>query len=103
MRSRICAGVIVCAALIAFAAKAMGAEALSRADVARLAKPATVLVDARPARGTAFCVHASGLFISNAHVVQFVKDGGAVKLVLDAGEAAQRVVVGDRKSTRLNS
>ncbi len=68
-------------------------ENLSRRDVARMAKPATVLVDAKPhGMATAFCIHASGLFITNEHVVQGVKEDGTVTLVLDAGLKAQRTV-----------
>ena len=69
------------------------ADQLSRPAIAKLAKPATALVDARPAGvATAFCIDASGLFITNEHVVHRTAKGGTVTLVFDAGMASQRKV-----------
>jgi S1-C subfamily serine protease len=68
-------------------------EPLSRADVAKLAKPATALVDGRPAgQGSSFCIHSSGLFLTNEHVVRTLGPEGKVTLVLDSGLSSQKIV-----------
>ncbi|MGO9601598.1 MAG: S1C family serine protease [Isosphaeraceae bacterium] len=59
-------------------------------------KNATALVEVTfaegSASGSAFCVDASGLFITNAHVVAKAFDGqGQVRLVLEIGLKTQRV------------
>src|SRR5262245_13120983 len=66
--------------LMAAAATAADEPKLTKAEVAKRAKPAVAFVlakvDARPGRpagtaqGSAFCVHSSGLFVTTAHVVQ---------------------------------
>jgi WD40 repeat protein/S1-C subfamily serine protease len=62
---------------------------------------ATALVEVRdpddpqsraPASGSAFCVNKSGIFVTNAHVVEGAGVGGAVALVLRPGEEGQKVV-----------
>jgi S1-C subfamily serine protease len=55
----------------------------SRVEVGKLGKAATALVEvkARRSYGSAFCVHPSGLFLTNEHVIQ----GGEVTLVLNPG------------------
>src|SRR5262249_31310079 len=73
-------------------AVARGAEKLSRQEVARLGKAATAYVHVKLAAGTAsgsaFCVHPSGLFVTNQHVI----DGAtAVTLVLNPGRKDQKV------------
>jgi S1-C subfamily serine protease len=71
-----------------------GKEELPRDKVVRIGKDATALVDCTLRRGrgygSAFCVHGSGLFITNAHVVD---DPGttAINLVLDPTLKTQRV------------
>jgi choice-of-anchor C domain-containing protein len=57
-------------------------EPLSRVAVAKIGKAATALVEIKAKNGyaSAFCVHHSGLFVTNAHVAE--KD---VFLVLDPG------------------
>jgi Trypsin-like peptidase domain len=67
------------------------ADGLSKAEVAKLGKAATAFVEVKPinASGSAFCVHPSGLFITNHHVVA---DGKEFNLVLNAGQKDQRVL-----------
>src|SRR5262245_50475177 len=70
-------------------------EGLAREVVAKRAKGATALVEVRSnvggqGFGTAFCVHASGLFVTNEHVVR--RGGDAVTLVLNAGMPTQKVL-----------
>ena len=66
-------------------------EKPTRVEIGKRAKAATAFVDA-PGRGTgtAFCVHASGLFVTNEHVVRGA-DRGEVTLVLDPALDTQRV------------
>ncbi|MGO9793619.1 MAG: hypothetical protein ACLP8S_30070, partial [Solirubrobacteraceae bacterium] len=64
-------------------------------ELVRRAKAATALVEVTHpdagASGTAFCVDKSGLFVTNAHVVEddFGREG-TVRLVLDIGLETQR-------------
>jgi S1-C subfamily serine protease len=62
-------------------------------EVVRKGRQATALVETDTSRGkasgSAFCVASTGLFITNAHVVKNAKD---VRLVLNSGEANQRVI-----------
>jgi hypothetical protein len=75
------------------AALAAAAEPLSRAEVAKLAKPATALVEVKGVGfGSSFCVHPSGLFVTNEHVVAALPPDGAVTLVLDPGLETQKVL-----------
>jgi hypothetical protein len=55
-------------------------------------KRATALVDiGRRGSGTAFCVHSSGLFVTNAHVAeQSTLPGGTMTLILSPGEKDER-------------
>src|SRR5262245_54003539 len=66
---------------------------LTRAEVARRGKAATALVEVPRGRdkvhGSAFCVHPSGLFITNEHVV---RGAAEVSLVLDPALKTQKVV-----------
>jgi hypothetical protein len=64
--------------------------ALSREAVAKRAKTATALVEARPTYGSAFCVHANGLFVTNEHVVR--QSTNTITLVLNAGLKNQKTV-----------
>jgi hypothetical protein len=68
--------------------------ALSRVELARLGKAATALVELKEegAYGTAFCIHPSGLFLTNEHVVHETGPGGAVALILNPGLAKQKVL-----------
>jgi hypothetical protein len=65
-------------------------EPLSREAIARRAKASTALVEVKPSYGSGFCVHSSGLFVTNEHVVR--QAAGDVTLVLDGGLKTQRVV-----------
>jgi hypothetical protein len=84
------------------------AQGLSGAQITRLGRPATALVAAGEApttrEGSAFCVHPSGLFVTNHHVVnllpipvkgpdgRFVPRDPPIKLVLNSGREDQKVV-----------
>jgi hypothetical protein len=65
-------------------------DPLPREAIAKRAKASTALVEAKPNYGSAFCVHPSGLFITNEHVVR--QGGGTVTLVLNAGLKSQRLL-----------
>lgn len=76
---------------------------LSKAEVAKLGKAATVFVEVKTSTGSSsgsgFCVHSSGLFITNEHVIQ---DAKQVRLVLNAGSKNSltlpaKVIRSDRK------
>jgi hypothetical protein len=71
-----------------------------RVKVGRVGKPATALVEmkARAAYGSAFCIHPSGLFLTNAHVVESPFDFPPnvtsppveINLVLNPGQKAEK-------------
>lgn len=64
---------------------------LSRAEIARWGMAATALVDVkRHGTGSTFCVHPSGLFITNHHVIG--ADDAQVSLVLNSGVADLKVL-----------
>ncbi len=69
------------------------AQQIDRAIVER-GKSATVLVEANHLgdriHATAFCVNESGLFVTNAHVVEKLKADAPVKLILRSGLKDQR-------------
>jgi hypothetical protein len=88
---------------------AQGGARLPGAQITRLGRPATALVVAGEApnskEGSAFCVHPSGLFVTNHHVVgniivrpvqgpdgRFVDRDPPIKLVLNGGREDQKVV-----------
>jgi hypothetical protein len=60
-----------------------------RAAIAKRAKASTALVEVKPNYGSGFCVHSSGLFVTNEHVVR--QGTEAVTLVLNAGLKTQKV------------
>src|SRR5262245_38094307 len=66
-------------------------EGLTKAEVSKLGTAATPFVHVKPANasGTAFCVDASGLFITNEHVV---RGAAEITLVLNSGEKDQKAV-----------
>jgi hypothetical protein len=64
-------------------------DTMSREAIARHAKDSTVLVEVKPTYGTGFCVHSSGLFVTNEHVV---RQGEIITLVLHAGQKAQKLL-----------
>jgi S1-C subfamily serine protease len=67
---------------------------LSGVEIGRLGKAATALVEVQATRstGSAFCIHPSGLFVTNEHVVRLPPAGGLVNLILNPGEKGQRVL-----------
>ncbi len=71
------------------------AEELAREKLVQLGKPATALVECTLAAGrgygSAFCLHSSGLFLTNAHVVSH-PGVGRISLILNPGLMTQRVV-----------
>jgi hypothetical protein len=72
-------------------ARSAQAQTQAKPDVVDRGKKATVLVEVSTPRGdasgTGFCIDKSGLFITNAHVVE---DAVRVRLVLDIGLKSQR-------------
>jgi S1-C subfamily serine protease len=64
--------------------------------IVELGKKATALVEVRVeggiGYGSAFCIDKSGIFVTNAHVVQDAVQDGSVKLVLKPSEPKQRIV-----------
>ena len=58
--------------LAALAHSVAADEGLSRVKLSKIGKPATALVEikARGSYGSAFCIHPSGLFLTNEHVIQ---------------------------------
>jgi hypothetical protein len=75
-------------AVVALPAVARAAEP-SKQELARIGKAASAFVLVKGASGSAFCVHPSGLFVTNQHVVE---DNREVILVLNANQKEQRVV-----------
>ncbi|HLV79243.1 MAG TPA: trypsin-like peptidase domain-containing protein, partial [Chthonomonadaceae bacterium] len=63
-------------------------------DLVLRGKMATALVEVGDGKayGSAFCIHASGLFVTNAHVVDAAGEGAACSLVLHPGEKGQQKV-----------
>ena len=55
-------------------------------------KKATALVELNNAMGSAFCVDAEGLFLTSAHIVESASLGSKARLVLQGGEAGQKVL-----------
>jgi hypothetical protein len=89
-RFRCTLGIVV---ILAMAGRA-GAEdkALSKIEIGKLGKAATALVECRNPKsyGSAFCIHSSGLFITNAHVIDKGKEG--ISIILNPGSKTQKVV-----------
>jgi S1-C subfamily serine protease len=64
-------------------------EPLSKVEIAKIGKAATALVEikSRAAYGSAFCIHPSGLFITNEHVA----GQGDISIVLNPGLKDEKV------------
>lgn len=79
------------ATLVALAGPTPAQEKLAKVEIGKRGKAATAFVDV-PGRGTgtAFCVHPSGLFVTNDHVVRFAK--GDIILVVNPAVEGQRVL-----------
>jgi S1-C subfamily serine protease len=77
---------------------------LSRSDIAAIAKQATALIEVEKNYfGTAFCVHETGLFITNAHVVRRLSSDEGALLILNSGTSNEtkvraKVIRTDEKS-----
>jgi hypothetical protein len=83
-------GALFCALLVPVLSAADGKQ--TRAELAKRGKAASAFVVGGTGTGTAFCVHPSGLFVTNEHVVRGGPAGKGVKLVLEAGLKGQRVL-----------
>ena len=64
-------------------------DPLTREAVAKRVKVSTALVQVKQGSGSGFCVHPSGLFVTNEHVV---RQSDTVTLVIDAGQKTQKVL-----------
>lgn len=70
----------------------VAADPLPRSEVEKIGKAGTVLVEVKPnGSGTGFCVHPTGWFVTNYHVVRDAPDGEVV-VVVDAGQSTQKVL-----------
>lgn len=65
------------------------ADGPTRQELARAGKGASAFVLVKKGSGSAFCIHPSGLFITNHHVID---GGGEIKLVLNANRKDQRAI-----------
>jgi Trypsin-like peptidase domain len=64
---------------------------LSRAEIAKRGREATVFLEVPPNRAaTAFCIHESGFFVTNHHSI--VNAQGQIKVVLHSGTQNQKAV-----------
>jgi hypothetical protein len=67
-------------------------QPLSKAELAKRGKAATVLVETMHGTGTGFCIDKTGLFLTNHHVVDRVRELGTVKLILDPNQKTQTML-----------
>jgi hypothetical protein len=70
-------------------------DPLPREAIARRAKASTALVELKPGYGSGFCVHSSGLFVTNEHVIRppfMFRHLNSINVVLDAGLKTQKVL-----------
>src|ERR1700677_4193001 len=88
--SRCTIGALIAAILVSNATA--GEDKLSKVEIGKLGKAATAFVEApNKGTGTAFCVHPSGLFITNEHVIRGAEKA-EITLVLDSGLENQRIL-----------
>jgi S1-C subfamily serine protease len=86
---------LLCLFLLAWTAgMAARAEDPPRVKLSKQGKAATALLEIKPGYGSAFCVHPSGMFVTNEHVVRSAGESGAVTVVLDPGLKTQRILRG---------
>src|SRR5206468_3772509 len=77
--------------LLALTLPASAQEKLTKVEIGKRGKAATAFVEVpKVSTGTAFCIHPSGLFITNEHVVAGAK--GEITLVLNPSLEDQRVL-----------
>jgi S1-C subfamily serine protease len=87
------AAAILSIAWLPFGMAASADEGDFSAVAVKRGKAATAMVDlGKNGSGTGFLVHASGIFVTNRHVVEHAPAGKPVMLVLNSGEANQRRV-----------
>jgi hypothetical protein len=85
--SRICLGGAIL--LLVVAVTSFG-DVQSQADIAKLGKAATVLLEANDnAQGSAFCIHSAGFFITNQHVV---RQQSVVPLIMNPGQKTEKTL-----------
>jgi hypothetical protein len=69
-------------------------DGADKKDIAQAGKSATAFVEVKTARGiaygSAFCVHKSGFFITNQHVIANAQE---VKLAINSGEKTEQVLI----------
>ena len=84
--------VVLSVGLLALAFPASAQEKPTKVEIGKRGKAATAFVDVpRRGTGTAFCVHPSGLFITNEHVVRGAEKE-EITLVLNPAVENQRVL-----------
>ena len=76
-------------AAAAIIAPAAADDGLSRTEISKLGKAATVYIENGRGFGFGFCVHAAGQFVANAHVVAGAE---VVAVVIDPDLKTQKVV-----------
>ena len=76
-------------AAAAIVAPAAADDGLSRTEISKLGKAAIVYIENGRGSGSGFCVHAAGLFVTNAHVVA---GADVVTVVIDPDLKTQKVV-----------
>ena len=76
-------------AAAAIVAPAAADDGLSRTEISKLGKAATVYIENGRGSGSGFCVHAAGLFVTNAHVVA---GADVVTVVIEPDLKTQKVV-----------
>jgi S1-C subfamily serine protease len=91
MSRLLCRAVLAAGLLTLVLPAAARDEKPKRVEIGKRAKAATAFVDVPGlGTGTAFCVHPSGLFVTNEHVVRGAQND-TVTLVLDPSLETQRV------------
>lgn len=79
--------------LICFTLSANSLSAEERLEIIKRSKAATALIDlGEYGGGSSFCIHKSGLFLTNFHVARFVSLGEEITLVLDSSLKSERKV-----------
>jgi S1-C subfamily serine protease len=88
-RFRRWATLVLLTALAMHTARAVAADVLTKAEVGKLGKAATVFVKGTKSSGSGFCINASGLLITNEHVVSGEKE---VTVVFNPSAKEQKVL-----------
>jgi len=88
MKTLLCCCWSVAVVLTALGNSAVAEESLSPVEIAKIGKAGTALVEIKDRRayGSAFCIHPSGLFITNNHVAQ-----GDLTIILKPGSKDEKV------------